>query len=156
MKYIKCLIFIVFFIPAFANAERWFVDKGGYFSKGTGAVILGYDPVSYFTAGKAIKGDPKINFDYEGGTFFFSSQENLNLFKSNPKNYEPQYGGFCAYAVGAKNSLVKADPTVWKIVEGKLYLNYNDSIQKIWAEKMSDYISKGNLNWPSLEAKTQE
>ena len=67
----------------------------------------------------------------------------------SPENYAPQYGGWCAYAV-AKDSKAAVDPTAWKIVDGKLYLNYNKDIQKRWAQDISGNIAKADANWPRV------
>lgn len=136
-----------------AHADAWNVDKGGFVSKGTNAVIEGYDPVAYFTDNKAVKGDPAISSTYQGGTFHFVTADHKKQFEASPDKFAPQYGGYCAYAIGAKNQLVEVDPTAYKIVDGKLYLNYDKSIQKDWESKQAEYISKGDANWPTLKQK---
>ncbi len=122
------------------------IYKGTFNDKAVG----GYDTVAYFKAGKPIKGSDKFKTEHKGATWQFSSQENLDAFKANPDKYAPQYGGHCAYAVGAYSKLVSADPEAWKIVGGKLYLNYDQDIQKEWVAKEADYIQKGDANWPNL------
>lgn len=128
---------------AFAGAPIY----TGTFSKDA---VSGYDPVAYFKSSKPVKGKDEYKFEYQGATWLFSSAENLSLFKASPDKYAPQYGGYCAYAVGAKNDLVSADPEVWKIVNGKLYLNYDKDVQKIWEQDIPGYIEKANANWPGL------
>jgi YHS domain-containing protein len=146
------LLFSAFILPlSSAHAERWYVDNGGFVSKGTGAVINGYDPVAYFTEGKAVKGNPAISAAYEGGTFFFATPANRDAFQKSPARYMPQYGGYCAYAAGAKDSLVEVDPTVWKIVDGKLYLNYDKDIQAEWEKNQTAYIKQADANWVHLQ-----
>ncbi len=112
--------------------------------------LSGYDTVAYFTQGKPVKGTDNFKTEYKGAEWLFSSQANLDAFKANPEKYAPQYGGYCAYAVGKYNDLVSADPEAWKIVNGKLYLNYDKDIQAEWAANQSEYITKGNANWPGL------
>ena len=90
-----------------------------------GLAIQGYDPVAYFTAGKALEGKSDISTSYNGVTYRFVSAHNRDMFKANPEKYEPQYGGWCAYAMGAKGEKVEIDPETFKIVDGKLYLFYN-------------------------------
>lgn len=90
-----------------------------------GVAMQGYDPVSYFTAQKAIKGSSSNTVTHNGITYYFSSKENADLFKANPAKYEPQYGGWCAYAMGNDGSKVDIDPQTFKILDGKLYLFYN-------------------------------
>jgi YHS domain-containing protein len=112
--------------------------------------VSGYDTVAYFTDGKPVKGSEQFKTEYKGATWLFSSQENLERFKGDPEKYAPQYGGYCAYAVGEKNALVSAEPDVWKIVDGKLYLNYDKDVGKIWAKDIPGYIQKADANWPGL------
>jgi hypothetical protein len=47
-----------------------------------------------------------------------------------------------------------ADPEVWKIVEGTLYLNLDKAIQSKWNEDIPDYIKKADANWPMIMGKT--
>lgn len=109
----------------------------------------GYDVVSYFTKQQPIKGHSKFSTDYNGAEWHFSSQENLNLFKSDPKKYAPQYGGYCAWAA-AYNKTAKGDPLQWAIHNGKLYLNYNADIKAKWIADKDSLIKKADVYWPSL------
>ncbi|MGI9461628.1 MAG: YHS domain-containing (seleno)protein [Alphaproteobacteria bacterium] len=113
----------------------------------------GYDVVAYFTLNSAVKGDPKYQTTYKMNNgkakFYFSSTENLQLFKSNPKKYAPQFGGYCAYAV-ANNYIASTDPKAFSIFQNKLYLNYNISVRRAWLANRDDYIVKGKKNWPLL------
>jgi YHS domain-containing protein len=111
--------------------------------------IRGYDPVAYFTENKAVEGNKDFAWEWQGATWRFSSQANLDLFKSAPEDYAPQYGGYCAYAV-AKNSTASIQPEQFAIVDGKLYLNYNKSVQAKWLADQAAFIEKANKNWPGL------
>ncbi|MEB3216478.1 MAG: YHS domain-containing (seleno)protein [Nostocales cyanobacterium 94392] len=88
-----------------------------------GIAIQGYDPVSYFTD-HPVAGNPKITSTYEDATYYFISEENKAKFESDPEQYIPQYGGFCAVAV-SEGKLVNIDPETYKVTDGKLYLFYN-------------------------------
>jgi YHS domain-containing protein len=114
-----------------------------------GLALKGYDPVAYFTASKAVKGDPSIQEQHQGVTYRFSSNENRDSFRKQPERYLPQYGGYCAWAVG-HNYTAPADPEAWKIINGKLYLNYNKDVQKKWVAEEAPLISAGDKNWPGL------
>ncbi len=114
-----------------------------------GVAVGGYDPVAYFTNGQAIKGSKKITTKVDGAVWRFSSEENRAAFSANPSKYAPQYGGYCAWAV-SQGYTAKGDPNAWKIVGGKLYLNYNRSVQKTWAKNTSKNITKANANWPKV------
>ena len=111
--------------------------------------LEGYDPVAYFTEGAPRKGDPKLSATYKGAEFRFASTANRARFKANPEAYLPQYGGYCAWAV-AHGYTAKGDPNAWKLVGGKLYLNYDLSIQKRWASDIPGNIAKGDQNWPQV------
>ncbi|NOH72727.1 YHS domain-containing protein [Vibrio pectenicida] len=127
----------------------WSADKisTGYFSN---KAVSGYDTVAYFTEGKPVKGDEKWQFEYQGADWYFSSQENLDKFKASPEAYAPQYGGYCAWAVSAKNDFASSDPEKWAIVDGKLYLNYNADVKNMWDKDRAGHIKQANVNWPNL------
>lgn len=110
--------------------------------------LEGYDPVSYF-AGQPTKGDAKFSTTHKGVQYRFSSAQNLARFQANPDAFLPQYGGYCAWAV-AGNYTAKGDPLAWKIVGGKLYLNYDLNVQKRWAADIPGNIAKGDHNWPQV------
>lgn len=118
----------------------------------TGLAIDGYDPVAYFTEGRPVRGDEKFQHEYGGAKYWFVSQANRDLFAKDPTKYAPQYGAFCAYAV-SKGYTADTDPLAWKIVDGKLYLNYNAGAQKAWEKDVPGNIRKGDENWPALSKK---
>lgn len=109
----------------------------------------GYDVVAYFTVGRPVKGDAKFVTQWKGVTWQFASAANLAKFKANPAAYAPQYGGYCAWAA-ANGYTAKGDPLQWKIVGGKLYLNYNAEIQSRWVKDIPGFIRKGDANWPAI------
>jgi YHS domain-containing protein len=124
---------------------------GTYFEKG-GAAIDGYDPVAYFKQHKPVKGSADYTTTHGGSTFHFASAANRDAFVADPARYAPQYGGFCAYAV-ANGYKAKIEPDAFTLVNGKLYLNYDQSIQRRWRRDIPGYIRKGDRNWPEV-AKT--
>ena len=111
--------------------------------------IEGYDPVAYFTEGKPVKGSKKHTLEHEGATWRFASAENRALFEADPEKYAPQYGGYCAWAVG-QGYTADIDPDAWTIHEGKLYLNYSKKVRAQWLEDMEALIEAGDENWPRL------
>ncbi len=117
-----------------------------------GVAIRGYDPVAYFTEGAPRKGKSEHSVEREGVTWLFASAENKTLFDANPEKYTPVYGGYCAYGV-AQGYLVKIEPDAWAVRDGKLYLNYDKSVQKTWSEKPDAFIEEANHKWPDLIAK---
>lgn len=111
--------------------------------------VNGYDAVAYFTEGKPVKGAADFEYDYMGAVWRFSSRENLDAFKAAPESYAPQYGGYCAWAI-SQGYTASGNPNNWTIVEGKLYLNYNDKIQARWEEDIPGFIAKADANWPGV------
>jgi len=110
--------------------------------------IEGYDPVSYF-AGKPARGDARFQATHKGVQYRFVSAQNLARFQANPSAFLPQYGGYCAWAV-AGGYTAKADPLAWKVVNGKLYLNYDQKVQQRWAADIPGNVAKGDKNWPQV------
>jgi hypothetical protein len=115
-----------------------------------GIAIEGTDPVAYFTAGKPVAGNPANFVDWKGARWRFSNDANRALFLSNPEAYAPQFGGFCAWAV-SEGYTASTDPEAWKIVDGKLYLNYSTPVQRKWEGDIPGNIMRGNANWPGLK-----
>ena len=113
------------------------------------SAVGGYDTVAYFTVGRPVKGSNRFKTRWKGADWYFSSRENLEKFKANPQAYAPQYGGYCAYGV-SQNAAVKGDPLLWKIVNGKLYLNINRQVVNIWNKDIDGYIAKANRHWPGV------
>lgn len=127
-----------------------FAGKASYYTGiVSGVAVGGYDPVAYFTVGKPVRGKKEFETEWDGVKWRFSSVENREAFLKMPENYKPAYGGYCAYAVGIGQT-AHGDPRQWKIVDGKLYLNYSASIKRTWQKKQSYYIKAGNKNWPRV------
>lgn len=125
--------------------------KGPTYIDNKGRAINGYDTVAYFTQRKPVKGTPEFSYDWKHGTWLFSSQANLDLFKASPEKYAPQYGGYCAYAI-AIDRLVPIDPTQFTVLNDKLYLNYSPRIQRRWEKNRDSYLRDSEKNWPLLIA----
>ena len=123
--------------------------KAGIFGGRSDTAILGYDPVAYFTVGKPVKGRDDLAFEYLGAKWKFSSQAHLDLFKANPQKYAPQYGGYCAYGVSQDN-LVSIEPDKFRIIDDKLYLNYDASVQETWLKDPAGYIRQADAKFQSL------
>ncbi len=113
--------------------------------------VDGYDPVAYFTAGKPVEGKKEFSLEWQSATWRFSSAANRDLFKAAPEKYAPQYGGYCAWAV-SQGYTADADPEAWKIVDGKLYLNYDKKVQAKWEQDQTSLIPKADANWPKLRS----
>ena len=114
-----------------------------------GVAIRGADPVAYFTQGQPVEGRTEFAYDWNGATWLFSSAQNRARFISDPEAYAPQYGGYCAFAASEGN-LASTVPEAWKIVDGKLYLNYSLGVQQLWDQDIPGHIAKANANWPGI------
>jgi YHS domain-containing protein len=112
----------------------------------------GYDAVAYFKTGKPAKGSAGHALTWNGASWHFASVENKAAFEANPQAYAPQYGGYCAWAV-SEGYTAKGDPAIWRIVDGRLYLNYNASVQKSWERDIPGHVSKADKNWPTVLGK---
>jgi hypothetical protein len=118
--------------------------------KTTGGLALkGFDAVAYFTDGRPVEGSAEFEADWDGAKRRSATGRNRDMFKSEPEKYAPQYGGYCAWAVGHGHT-AKGDPEAWKIVGGRPYLDYNQDVKKRREEDVPGYISKGDENWPAF------
>lgn len=114
------------------------------------AAVGGYDTVSFFRGtGEPVKGSKKFSVKYDGRAYYFASAENAKAFKANPTAFAPQYGGHCAWAM-SRGRLAPGDATIYKIVDGKLYLNFNKQVQTTWLKDVPGFISKANTAWPTI------
>jgi YHS domain-containing protein len=143
MKYLIAIFFLT--ITVTVSAQNYNTKKG--------FIAEGYDVVSYFNQ-KAEKGNKEFSVEFEGAKFKFLSLENLTIFKENPKKYIPQYGGYCAYAIGLKGERVGINPKTFEIREGKLYLFYNSwgtNTFELWQKEGADKLQKqADKNWKKL------
>ena len=140
---------VLFSTAAWAAEPAINTLKNSVFGGRTDTAINGYDPVAYFTVGKPLKGQDGLATDWMGAKWKFSSQANLDLFKTNPEKYAPQYGGYCAYGV-TQGSLVKVEPDQFTLRDGKLYLNYDADVQAKWLKDPAGYIKDADAKFSSL------
>lgn len=127
------------------------VQAGGVIHTSWGKAIDGYDPVAYFTEGKPREGSSQFTHKWMGATWRFASAKNRDAFAASPEKYAPQYGGYCAWAV-SQGYTASTDPNAWKIVDGKLYLNYSLGVQRQWEQGgIPKLIQQGDANWPGLK-----
>lgn len=108
--------------------------------------IKKYDPVAYFTENKAVHGTDEYTFIYHDMVWYFSSQKNRDLFAADPQSYAPQYDGYCAWAM-TESRLAHTDPEVWKIIDGKLYLNCSKAAYEKWARDIPAHIKIADRIW---------
>jgi YHS domain-containing protein len=111
--------------------------------------VKGYDVVAYFVDGRAVEGTAAFEHDVAGVRYRFASAANRDRFASEPQRYAPQYGGFCAWAV-SRGYTADTDPHAWKIVDGRLFLNYDRGVQRTWEGDIPGNVKKADANWPGL------
>ena len=141
------LAILNFSIVAFPQTE---VRKKEFNLSKTTLAINGYDPVAYFNQSKAVEGNKVHSASYNGVTYYFSSPKNKELFSANLARYEPQYGGWCAYAMGDNGEKVDVDPETFKIINDKLYLFYNkffNNTLKTWNKNENNLKARADANW---------
>lgn len=118
----------------------------------TGIALRGHDPVAYFTAGKPMPGAQTFQSKFDGATYQFANAENKAAFDKEPAKFAPQYGGFCAFAA-AKGAKFDSDPTVFKVVDNKLYMNFNADVSTKWNADVPGHIKAADGNWATLKDK---
>ena len=114
--------------------------------------IRGYDPVAYFTDGKAIKGSTNFEYVWQGAHWRFASDAHRDLFRADPERYAPRYGGYCSMGL-AMGEYSDTDPEAWTIVNGKLYLNKAKWVRDIWRKGAKAYIVTSEINWKKNRGK---
>ena len=145
----KVLLLVVFaLLSTFASAAGKTlinVDK-------TGLGLKGYDPVAYFTENRPVKGDPQFVSTYNGARYQFASAANKATFDANPSKYEPQFGGFCAYAA-SEGHTAKIEPDAFEVLDGRLLLQYDRDVRELFNKDPQDRLKKADANWPGLVEK---
>lgn len=128
-----------------AAAQRVNADRRGL-------AVKGYDVVAYFVDGRAVPGDAGFEHVVDGVRYRFASAGNRDRFAREPQRFLPQYGGFCAWAV-SRGYTADTDPLAWRVVDGRLFLNYDRSVQRQWEGDIPGNVTKGDANWPGLSRK---
>ena len=126
------------------------VDAADFTSGTTG--VNGYDLVSYHNSKRPIRGNGHFVAEHNGVTYLFANEENHKTFQADPERYLPSYGGFCAFGVSVGKKFV-GDPEVWRVVDGKLYLNLDARIQDQWLKDVSGKIAVANERWTKIRNK---
>ena len=128
-------------VPAMASAQTVNAD---------GRVALkGTDVVAYFTDWKVVAGSPQFTHRWHDAEWRFASAANRDAFTREPEKYAPQYGGFCAWGM-AQGYRAPIDPAAFRVIDGKLYLNYNRSVQSNWLKDIPGHVTKADANWTTL------
>lgn len=114
--------------------------------------IKGYDPVAYHTEAAAVQGSEEFTAEHDGAVYRFASAANREMFRADPGKYAPAYGGYCAMGVVFEKKL-DVDPTMFRVVDGTLYLNLNEDVQKRWVQDVPGNLQKADSNWRSIADK---
>jgi YHS domain-containing protein len=143
------LVFILHLLFSTMAFSQWQLRKA-QFNHEDALALQGYDPVAYFTQAKAVKGSEKFSINIDGLIYYCSSEQNKKLLEQNPATYEPQYGGWCAYAMGNTGEKVEINPETFKIVNNKLYVFYNayfNNTLNDWNKNEAVLKAKADANW---------
>src|SRR5215470_13173865 len=117
-----------------------------------GVAIQGYDPVAFFADHKPVKGSAQFQSDYHGAKYYFASAGHKAAFDKMPAQYEPQFGGYCAYGASkGKTAPVKIE--AWQIVNGRLLMQYDLDVKGKFNSDSQGNLSKADKNWPGLVEK---
>jgi YHS domain-containing protein len=141
------LVFLVFSVACS-------VAQVDYYSNADGLAINGYDPVAYFLENKPVRGAGHLKYSWQEVEWHFKDQANLEVFKSNPEKYAPQFGGYCAYGV-SEDHKSPTEPAAFTIVDNKLYLNYSLKVKQLWLKDRDNHIVKAESNWENLKENTK-
>lgn len=148
----RLLIFLLWLGISTQTFAQNSVEKTNHYNVEKGVALKGYDPVAYFS-NKAMKGQEKYSAIHKGHVYYFSSEKNKNTFQQNPASFEPQYGGWCAFAMGDYGKKVQINPETFKIVDGKLYLFYNayfNNTLESWNKDEKKLKMKADENWLNI------
>ena len=141
-----CLAFVLTlpWAPAMADQPR--------VSGSMGVAVHGYDVVSFFHGDEPVHGSPKYALRWRGAVWYFASAQTMLAFEMNPKAYVPQYGGYCALAM-TSGALIPADPQVFTVHDGRLYLAHSPAALQIWQADIPGNIDKADEHWPGALSK---
>jgi YHS domain-containing protein len=139
-----------FLVVVFATAMNAEPLKKKINSDIFGVAIKGYDTVAYFTQGRAMKGKSEFSYDWNDAKWYFATAENRDLFAADPEHYAPKYGGYWAASLASTGKVVGVNPEAFKIIDGKLYLNWSLEVSNKFAKNSDESIKKADENWAKL------
>lgn len=145
MRLLLAAVFSVFIVTGCSDRP---VGESVYTAWLDNDALGGFDVVSFYS-GKPIQGNDDYQIRYMGVTWSFSTRANMDLFKTNPEAFIPQYSGYCAWAM-AHGKLAKGSPDHWHVRDGRLYLNFNGRVKEQWDRDIPNYIKKADAKWPEL------
>jgi YHS domain-containing protein len=147
MRWVMVSMVMVWMVVLTGCGTRYATMRG---VNGEDLMLLGHDPVAYFTVGKPTRGYPNIREDHDGVTFYFASEDNRALFRKEPAKYFPQYGAYCSSGAAFAIKLGH-DPTEFIIRNGKIYF-FGDVLGKeAWLLDPDWNIKFGDQTWPEAK-----
>jgi YHS domain-containing protein len=154
MKTLILFLLLAYCIPMHAQLSA--ADRVKHFNTEKKVAIQGYDAVAYFANKKPIKGKASLAVNHQGIVYYFATEANKKVFIASPNQYEPQYGGWCAFAMGDNGKKVEVNPETFKIIDGKLYLFYNayfNNTLTSWNKNEKALKTKAEANWKKFITK---
>jgi len=111
--------------------------------------VGGFDAVAFFAHGRPVEGSRSHRHRWMDADWRFASADNMRRFAGDPERYAPRFGGYCSWAV-AQGYLAAGNPRFWKIVDGRLYLNFDADVQRMWEADIPGFIARAERNWPGV------
>ena len=151
LVFVTMIVLLGTFMAIGVNAQK---TDGKYFNNvdDKGVILDGYDAVAFFTDNKPVMGDAAFQFKYQDAIYYFASQQHLDMFKSDPEKYKPQFGGWCAYAVSL-GRIAPINVNTFSIVDNRLVIQHNDRAVKGWNKDVAGNLSKADKYWPKVSTK---
>jgi YHS domain-containing protein len=149
MKSIKPFLSII--LASLVTLTSFSALAGGVANSVT--AIGGYDVVSYQTSKKPLRGNGHYLAVHDGVTYLFANKVNQETSEANPGKYVPAYGGYCAFGASVGKKFV-GDPEVWRLIDGKLYLNLDVEIQSQWLKDVPGRIKTADAKWTKIKDKS--
>ena len=147
MRLIAAVLVLFVMVPAISASP---MSRRVLTDSASGLALYGYDPVAYFTDGKAVKGRHQYEVVWKGVSWVFESRANREVFKQDPEVYAPQYGGHGALAM-ARGYVSGANPRIWAIYKDKLFFFYSYTSRTAWAESLDIHLQRGEQSWIKIE-----
>ncbi len=152
--FIRKIIYVWVYILRMISCKQLFKFSREEFYETDNGALDGVDVVAYFTQQEMVKGSRNHTVLWQGATWYFSCDEHRKVFLQEPLKYAPQYGGFCAFGI-TEGLTVKPDPKSWSVVEGKLYLNYDEYTRTLWSRNNPLLIKEADDYWQQQALETQ-